>query len=222
MIILRSLVFCSIIGACFFSFMGCSSTSGTLRYNDKDQNGKLNSIAIDDSLLEFDEDFYEFQDPSDLPDDEAKIDLAEVLKNLDKKKDDSNNDALVSTKRDLMLMEIIRYLNTPYKYGGNSLDGIDCSAFTQSVYQSAWMLSINRSAREQYKQGIVIDDRSVLEFGDLVFFNTRKRVKPGHVGIYIGDNLFAHASTKLGVTISSLDHDYYNKRYMGARRIEEE
>ena len=65
-------------------------------------------------------------------------------------------------------------------------------------------------------------DRTELKFGDLVFFNTRRRVKPGHVGIYIGDNLFAHASSKLGVTISSLEHDYYNKRYMGARRIDEQ
>jgi cell wall-associated NlpC family hydrolase len=66
----------------------------------------------------------------------------------------------------------------------------------------------------------VINDRSDLKFGDLVFFNTRRRVRPGHVGIYIGDNLFAHASSKLGVTISSLDYDYYSKRYMGARRVD--
>jgi cell wall-associated NlpC family hydrolase len=54
----------------------------------------------------------------------------------------------------------------------------------------------------------------------LVFFNTRRRVKPGHVGIYIGDNLFAHASSKSGVTVSSLDYDYYSNRYMGARRVD--
>ncbi len=222
MIKIKSLFLCSIIGACFFSSMGCSSTSSTLRYNDKDQTEKLNSISIEDTLVEFDEDIPEFQDPSDLPDDESKIDLTELLKNLDKKKDDPNNDASLSTKRDLMLMEIIRYLNTPYKYGGNSLDGIDCSAFTQSVYKNSWLLNLNRTARDQFQQGQVIGDRSELKFGDLVFFNTRRRVKPGHVGIYIGDNLFAHASSKLGVTISSLEHTYYDKRYMGARRVDEE
>ena len=104
---------------------------------------------------------------------------------------------LLSSKKELMLMEIIRYLNTPYKYGGNSLNGIDCSAFTQNVYKNSWLLNLNRSARDQYQQGIVIENRSELKFGDLVFFNTRRRVKPGHVGIYIGDNLFAHASSKL-------------------------
>lgn len=118
-------------------------------------------------------------------------------------------------------MEIIKYMNTPYKYGGNSLNGIDCSAFTQSVYQSSWMITLNRSARDQYQQGTVIENREDLKFGDLIFFNTRRRVRPGHVGIYIGENLFAHASSTLGVTISSLEHNYYNKRYMGARRIEE-
>lgn len=222
MIKLKSLFLCAIIGAYFFSFMGCSSTSSTLRYNDKDQTEKPISISIEDSLVELDEDIPEFQDPSDLPDDESQIDLTELLKNLSKKKDDPNNDAPVSTKRDLMLMEIIRYLNTPYKFGGNSLNGIDCSAFTQSVYKNSWLLNLNRTARDQFQQGHVIDDRSELIFGDLVFFNTRRRVKPGHVGIYIGDNLFAHASTKLGVTISSLEHPYYNKRYMGARRVDEE
>ena len=117
-------------------------------------------------------------------------------------------------------MEIIRYLNTPYKYGGNSLNGIDCSAFTQNVYRDSWLLDLNRSARDQYQQGIVIEERSDLKFGDLVFFNTRRRVKPGHVGIYIGENLFAHASRKRGVTVSSLDEDYYSRKYMGAKRME--
>lgn len=215
------------------TLIGCSGSSSSLRYNNDNQTEKSeentetryasqNNQSIDDTSIVFDDEIPEYQDPSDLPEDESKIDLTELMKNLDKKSSGSDADVLISTKREVMLMEIIKYIDTPYKYGGNSLNGIDCSAFTQNVYQSAWMLSINRSAREQYKQGIVIEDRNELEFGDLVFFNTRKRVKPGHVGIYIGDNLFAHASSKNGVTISSLDHDYYNKRYMGARRIEEE
>ena len=78
-----------------------------------------------------------------------------------------------------------------------------------------------RSAKEQFTQGIVIDNKEELKFGDLVFFNTRRRVKPGHVGIYLGDNLFVHASSKNGVIVTPLTHDYYTKRYMGARRIEQ-
>ncbi|MCU0343883.1 MAG: C40 family peptidase [Ignavibacterium sp.] len=213
------------------SLIGCSGSSSSLRYNSSKDNEKSEqntetryasqNNSIDDTTIVFDEEIPEYQDPSDLPEDDSKIDLTELMKNLDQKSSGSDTEALISSKRELMLMEIIKYMDTPYKFGGNSLNGIDCSAFTQNVYQSAWMLSLNRSAREQYQQGIVIDHRSELEFGDLVFFNTRKRVKPGHVGIFIGDNLFVHASSKSGVTISSLDHDYYNKRYMGARRIEE-
>jgi cell wall-associated NlpC family hydrolase len=231
MIVFRRLSIHLIVVIVALTLFGCSGSSGSLRYNndDKTEKSEENSDTryasqnnlYDDTSIVFDEEIPEYQDPSDLPEDESAIDLTELMKSLDQKSSGSDAEALISTKRELMLMEIIKYLNTPYKFGGNSLNGIDCSAFTQNVYQSSWMLTLNRSAREQYQQGVVIDERSDLIFGDLVFFNTRKRVKPGHVGIYIGDNLFAHASSKSGVTISSLDHDYYNKRYMGARRIEE-
>ncbi len=232
MTVLKKLCTNITIVICGFTLINCSGSSSTLRYNDDNQTDKSesytdsryasqNNPSIDDTTIIFDEDMEDSQDPSDLPEDESKIDLTALMKDLDKKSSGSDSETLLSSKRELMLMEIIRYLNTPYKYGGNSLSGIDCSAFTQNVYRDSWLLDLNRSARDQFQQGIVIEDRSELEFGDLVFFNTRKRVKPGHVGIYIGDNLFAHASSKLGVTISSLDHEYYNKRYMGARRIEE-
>ena len=233
MIDIKKLFIHLIVVIAALTLIGCSGSSSSLRYNNNNQTEKSeentdtryasqNNQSIDDTSIVFDDEIPEYQDPSDLPEDESKIDLTALMKNLDQKSSGSDADALISTKREVMLMEIIKYMDTPYKYGGNSLNGIDCSAFTQNVYQSAWMLTLNRSARDQYQQGIVIEDRNELEFGDLVFFNTRKRVKPGHVGIYIGDNLFAHASSKNGVTISSLDHDYYNKRYMGARRIEEE
>jgi cell wall-associated NlpC family hydrolase len=233
MIIDKLIIFGSMVLLSSSLVNGCASSTGALRYSDKTQTIKTNSnneirFATENSLADVDtvvfpdEDIPEYEDPSDLPEDETKIDLTELLKNLDQKKDNSDDERLGATKKDLMLMEIIRYLNTPYKYGGNSLNGIDCSAFTQSVYKNSWLLNLNRSARDQFQQGLVINDRSDLKFGDLVFFNTRKRVKPGHVGIYIGDNLFAHASSKLGVTISSLEHPYYNKKYMGARRIDEE
>lgn len=233
MITLKKLFIYLIILIGSIILIGCSGTSSALRYNENNQNDKIepktdtrytsqNNPSISDTLTALDEEVSEIQDPSDLPEDESKIDLTELMKSLDKKSAGSDGELQLATKQEVMLMEIIKYMNTPYKFGGNSLNGIDCSAFTQSVYKNSWLLDINRSAREQYKQGIIIDDRSELKFGDLVFFNTRKRVKPGHVGIYIGDNLFAHASSKSGVTVSSLDHDYYNRRYMGARRMAEE
>ncbi len=225
-------VFCKVLflGLIILAFSACSSTTSSTRFYDSGkssdnkvkESGRYQTSSVsDDSLIVFEnDDFPESEDPGDLPEDESQIDISAVIKNLDKNREEES--LPLSTKRDLMIMEIIKYMNTPYKFGGNSLNGIDCSAFTQSVYKNSWLLNLNRSAREQFTQGVPIEDRSDLKFGDLVFFNTRRRVKPGHVGIYIGENLFAHASTKLGVTISSLNHDYYNKRYMGARRIEEE
>lgn len=214
-----------------YVFIACSPSSGTIRYglNDKekisqkDTSVKLpadNVAQVEDTTMILDDDIEELQDPSDLPEDESAIDIQEVLKKLEKKSAGTDLNAIQSTAQEAMLMEIIKYLNTPYKYGGNSINGIDCSAFTQSVYRNALEVELNRSARQQYQQGEIIPNLEDLKFGDLVFFNTRRRVRPGHVGIYIGDNLFAHASSKNGVTISSLDHTYYSKRFMGARRIE--
>jgi cell wall-associated NlpC family hydrolase len=208
----------------------CSSSSGTIRYGSKLNEQKppeitssnsspdVDNNGIDTSSIN-DDNISEEQDPSDLPNDENKIDITEILKKIESKPSNSESEPSRSNNRDLILMEIIKYLDTPYKYGGNTLNGIDCSAFTQSVFKNTSLYELNRSAREQYKQGIVIKNRDDLEFGDLVFFNTRRRVKPGHVGIYIGDGLFAHASSKIGVTVSSLDYPYYSKRYMGARRL---
>lgn len=228
MIIINYLHRLLFLGLTLSTIYACSSTSSSTRYYESERNiDKKEKEYVryqnssDDSLIVFEnEDVPESEDPGDLPEDESQIDISAVMKNLEKKREEES--LPVSTKRDLMIMEIIKYMNTPYKFGGNSLNGIDCSAFTQNVYKNSWLLDLNRSAREQFKQGVSIDNRSDLKFGDLVFFNTRRRVKPGHVGIYIGENLFAHASSKLGVTISSLEHDYYNKRYMGARRIEEQ
>jgi len=75
-----------------------------------------------------------------------------------------------------------------------------------------------RTAREQILVGRNVK-RNELDFGDLVFFHTYSRKFASHVGIYLGDNLFAHASSVMGVTISSLNSTYYNNRYIGGRRL---
>lgn len=150
---------------------------------------------------------------------EKSIDISYLLKNYSSGNTDPSQPDRVNS-REKVLMEVIKYLNTPYVYGGNSADGIDCSAFTRTVIGNTFSFGLPRSAREQYQVGEEIDGKDDLEFGDLVFFNTRRRVRPGHVGIYLGDNLFAHASSHNGVIVSSLDSTYYAKRYMGARRLE--
>jgi cell wall-associated NlpC family hydrolase len=162
----------------------------------------------------------DLKDPSNLPSEEPDIDVSSLLgkEYINESIDIPGFD--YTTIREKMLMEVIKYLGTPYKYGGNTKSGMDCSAFTQILYRDVFNINLERSARLQFTQGSEVSNINELKFGDLVFFNTRKRVKPGHVGIYIGDNLFAHASSTKGVTISEIDYDYYSRTFMGARRFE--
>ncbi|MEW6214334.1 MAG: LysM peptidoglycan-binding domain-containing protein [Nitrospirota bacterium] len=110
-----------------------------------------------------------------------------------------------------------KLLNIPYRFGGSSLMGIDCSAYVQKVY-SMIGIDLPRSAREQFNEGRPIDTGE-LSIGDLVFFKTYASF-PSHVGIYLGNNLFIHASSRdKKVTIDSLQIPYYFKRFIGARRL---
>lgn len=198
-------------------FWGCSPTSQTVRYgkNTEPTQESVSQKFVDTLTIDDNDDIAEYLDQDDIPEESSSYNISDIMKKLEKTDDLS---AEQTTAREKLIMEIIKYLDTPYKYGGSTLNGIDCSAFTQSVYQDALNINLNRTAREQFTQGKVIS-KDELQFGDLVFFNTRRRVRPGHVGIYIGDGLFAHASSKGGVMISSLDENYYSKRFMGARRV---
>jgi cell wall-associated NlpC family hydrolase len=106
---------------------------------------------------------------------------------------------------------------TRYRYGGQDRDGIDCSAFCNRLCNEVYGLNIDRTAKDQFKQctKIATDD---LQEGDLVFFNTRGGVS--HVGLYLGNRYFVHSSVKSGVTISSLDEEYYAKRLISGGRLQ--
>lgn len=118
-----------------------------------------------------------------------------------------------------MMKQISRYMGVSYKLGGENEDGLDCSAYTMVIYKNSIGKLLPRTSAEQFKIGSSIE-YDELKFGDLVFFNTTGE-SASHVGIYLGDDLFAHASVALGVTISSLESFYYKKRYEGAKRIVE-
>ncbi|MBC7826855.1 MAG: C40 family peptidase [Chitinophagaceae bacterium] len=115
-----------------------------------------------------------------------------------------------------MLEFIEEWYGTPYRYGGTSKQGVDCSAFVNFFMSAVYGLSVPRNSKEQYSAAKKIKKKQ-LEEGDLVFFNTRGGVS--HVGVYLGNNKFAHASTSSGVTISDLDDDYYDRRYVGSGRV---
>jgi cell wall-associated NlpC family hydrolase len=110
------------------------------------------------------------------------------------------------------------WMGTRYRLGGSSKDGIDCSAFTQVLFSTLYGISIPRTAREQYDFSQRIS-RTELKEGDLVFFNTIGGVS--HVGMYLQNNKFVHASTG-GVTISDLFDDYWMKKFIGVGRVSQE
>ncbi len=122
-------------------------------------------------------------------------------------------------KKKKFLLELSKYLNIPYKYGGESKNGIDCSAFTRQVYKNSLNVNLPRTAREQYKIGDRIKNIKDLKYGDLIFFNTSQIYYPGHVGIYLGNNLFIHSGSSKGVTVSTLKNNYYLNKFIGATRI---
>jgi cell wall-associated NlpC family hydrolase len=116
-----------------------------------------------------------------------------------------------------MMREISKYMGVPFSHGGTSTEGMVCSGYTMTVYKNSIGVTLPRSSVEQSKIGEPVDFEK-LKFGDLVFFNTTGETV-SHVGIYLGDDLFAHASVSLGVTISSLQSAYFEKRYECARRV---
>ncbi len=105
---------------------------------------------------------------------------------------------------------------TPYKLGGATKKGIDCSAFTQLLLSSIYDIKIPRTAYAQKTTVQPVEPEDLRE-GDLIFFNTRGR-GISHVGIYLHDNKFVHAASSRGVMISSLTENYWTKRYAGAGR----
>jgi LysM repeat protein len=112
------------------------------------------------------------------------------------------------------------FAGTPYKYGGDTVRGLDCSAFVKKMYE-IFEVQLPRSAREQFRAGPRVD-RDDLITGDLVFFRTKRYAKyPTHVGIYIGDDKFIHASSLLsrGVKIDRLSDSYFARTYTGAVRV---
>lgn len=123
------------------------------------------------------------------------------------------------TKRDALNNELYDFYSqwegVRYKLGGESKKGIDCSGFIQKMFKEKFALEIPRTTLEQANMGKQIK-KNELEIGDLVFFKTGKTK---HVGIYVENGKFMHASTKIGVTISDLDNDYFIRNYWKAQRI---
>ncbi|MBX9784349.1 MAG: C40 family peptidase [Chitinophagaceae bacterium] len=111
---------------------------------------------------------------------------------------------------------IDEWWKTPYRMGGTTKKGVDCSAFVQTLILGVFAVQLPRTAREQHSVSSWIPVSDLHE-GDLVFFNTRGGVS--HVGVYLHNKKFVHASTSGGVMISDLNDTYWSRKFIGAGRI---
>lgn len=116
--------------------------------------------------------------------------------------------------------EVDNWYGTPYRYGGNTKNGIDCSAFSRTLFSDVYNLPLPRTAQEQYNYCKHIK-KGQLKEGDLVFFHTTGGGRITHVGIYLQNGKFVHASTSSGVMISDLGDDYWQRTYRAAGRLAE-
>lgn len=186
----KNLVF---IFSIIFLFTSCSTTTTYLQNdNTIEQNAKKYAIT-----------------------DESKYTkLTSELNKIEKKEFDLELPKTINMNQAFMDF-YDEWKNVKYRLGGNSKRGIDCSAFTQRAFKEKFDVKIPRTTRTQVKVGKRID-KSELELGDLVFFKTGKRDR--HVGIYMGNGDFLHASIK-GVKFTKLDKPYYKKAYWTSRRV---
>ena len=142
----------------------------------------------------------------------------ELAKSKKKSSSFDSNQAYQNDRIDLNL-ELFDFYSewegVEYRLGGDSKNGIDCSGFIQKAFKEKFDLAIPRTTLEQSSVGKEIT-KDELKSGDLVFFKTGEI---NHVGVYLEDGMFIHASTKIGVTISELDNSYFSKSYWKAQRV---
>ncbi len=119
----------------------------------------------------------------------------------------------------VLLESVDTWYGVRYRTGGNGKNGIDCSGFTVAVYAAAYGINLPRVSREQYRISRKISTTELKE-GDLLFFNTRGS-GVSHVGVYLGNNKFIHATVSKGVMVNGLFEPYYLQRFIGAGRIDD-
>ena len=166
------------------------------------------------------------RDESRLGDKAEELEDGEVISGLierEGEKTESTPSAPLGTwsnpeERGLLVKVVKTFLGVPYKFGGSTLKGIDCSAFVRKIYE-VFNIELPRTTREQFSIGKKVQ-KNQLEEGDLVFF--RETGNRAHVGIYVGENQFVHASSySKEVKIDHLDTPYYSKRFLRGVRVKE-
>ena len=118
-----------------------------------------------------------------------------------------------------LYVESSNWMGVPYRNGGTTRQGVDCSGLTSAIYKKVYRKNLERSSDEQRKKDCRKVKKRKLKEGDLVFFhNGRKKKHATHVGIYLKEDKFIHASTSRGVSIGNLNEDYWEKHWLSGGR----
>ena len=119
-----------------------------------------------------------------------------------------------------LYIESAHWIGVPYRAGGSTMKGVDCSGLTYNIYKKVYRKHLKRNSDEQRQKNCRKVSKSRLQEGDLVFFHNGKNKRTAtHVGIYLKDNRFIHASTSRGVIVSRLDEPYYRRVWMQGGRV---
>ncbi|MFP4033016.1 MAG: C40 family peptidase [Desulfococcaceae bacterium] len=135
--------------------------------------------------------------------------LAEIAEKLDLDLDGTENLQLLAA--------IESWMGTPYRYGGCTRFGVDCSCLVKNLYEEVFNLDLARTSRDMFDTLEHVDPEEIRE-GDILVFRGRRGSRIGHVGLYLKDGKFVHASRRHGVTIGEMKNGYFRKRFVAARR----
>lgn len=129
---------------------------------------------------------------------------------------------LDNTDNTALYAEVTKWLGTPYKYGGQSFKGTDCSGMVKQIYKNVYNIQLQRNSAMMLEKNCKPIPLKELSEGDLLFFSAKgKNGKVNHVGIYLKKGTFVHASSSRGVIVSALDDTYYLKRFVTAGRVKD-
>ena len=118
-----------------------------------------------------------------------------------------------------LFMEAASWIGTPYRAAGNDHRGVDCSGLSTAIYRNVYGILLERSSEGQFVKNCHKISKNSLRQGDLVFFAINSTKTISHVGIFLKDGMFIHASSTRGVVVNSLEEDYYRKYYYASGRV---
>lgn len=120
-----------------------------------------------------------------------------------------------------LYIEAARWIGVPYRSGGENLQGVDCSGLTSQIYRKVFHTSLKRNSEEQRRHNCRKIAKGSLREGDLIFFhNGKRRKRASHVGLYLKNGHFIHASSR-GVVVSNINETYYRQHWLSAGRVKQ-